>query len=305
VIRRFLAWLRGLFARVVGRVRGRVERPGYFAKGKASAIGGQVAVAPFLHPSREYLVYVPKNYGGREPRTLVVFLHGCKQTPEEFAAGTRIAALADAKGWLVLLPRQTDRANRYGCWNWFDPPTSAGRGEVAIVLAQVDQVRSAYPVDEERIVVAGFSSGGALAAAIGVRHPHLFAGVFVHSGIACEAARLPTSALAVMERGAVTDPEKIGAAARATAGEVRLPLLVVHGAKDDVVAWVNGEQVARQFRALNGGEGDLAAFVKVPALAHAWGGGDAAYPYNDPRGPDATAMLGEFVERCVTSAAVT
>ncbi|APV51286.1 hypothetical protein BWI17_17300 [Betaproteobacteria bacterium GR16-43] len=300
MIRRFLAWLRALFARLTGRV----ERPGYFTKGKATALNGQVAVAPFLPPSREYLVYVPRNFAGQQPRTLVVFIHGCKQTPEEFAAGTRIAALADAKGWVILLPRQTDRANRYGCWNWFDPPTSAGRGEVAIVLAQIDKVRNSYPVDEQRIVVAGFSSGGALAAAIGVRHPHLFAGVFVHSGIACEAARLPISAFEVMEKGAVTDPVKIGASARATAEAVRLPLLAVHGAKDDVVAAINGEQVAQQFRALNGGEGDLAVFVKAPGLGHAWGGGDAAYPYNDPAGPDATAMLGEFVERCVTSAAV-
>ena len=296
MIRSFIDRVRAFFARLFGRV----ERPGYFVKGSAAAVFGQVSVAPFLPPSREYLVYVPRNYGGFKRRTLVVFIHGCKQTPEEFAAGTRIAALADAKGWVVLMPRQAKRANRFGCWNWFDTFTSAGRGEAAIVLAQIRAVRRRYRVNKRHVVVAGFSSGGALAAALGVRHPQWFAGVFVHSGIACEAAHLPTSAYDVMERGARTDPVKIGERARASAGSVRLPLLAVHGEDDEVVAVINGEQVARQFRALNG-EGhpgdDLSLFVKVPKLAHAWSGGDGAYPYNDPEGPDATKMLGDFVER--------
>ncbi|QJR11824.1 hypothetical protein DSM104443_02907 [Usitatibacter rugosus] len=296
MIRRFIAFVRAFFARLFGRV----ERPGYFVKGSAAALLGQVVVAPFLPPSREYLVYVPRNYGGLKRHTLIVFIHGCKQTPEEFAAGTRIAALADTKGWIVLMPRQTERANRFGCWNWFDPQTSAGRGEAAIVLAQIKSVQRQFRVDKHHIVAAGFSSGGALAAALGIRHPRRFAGVFVHSGIACEAAHLPSSAYDVMARGARTDPAGIGRKARASSGAIRLPMLAVHGEDDEVVALINGEQVAEQFRALNGeghqGE-DLAPLVKVPKLAHAWSGGDGAYPFNDPKGPDATAMLGEFVER--------
>jgi hypothetical protein len=35
--------------------------------------------------------------------------------------------------------------------------------------------------------------------------------------------------------------------------------------------------------------------VRVTGLAHAWSGGDNAFPYNDPNPPDATALLAEFV----------
>jgi hypothetical protein len=35
--------------------------------------------------------------------------------------------------------------------------------------------------------------------------------------------------------------------------------------------------------------------VRVTGLAHAWSGGDDAFPYNDPNPPDATALLAEFV----------
>jgi hypothetical protein len=37
--------------------------------------------------------------------------------------------------------------------------------------------------------------------------------------------------------------------------------------------------------------------VRVGKLEHGWSGGDAAFPYNDPQPPAATALLEEFVEK--------
>ena len=39
----------------------------------------------------------------------------------------------------------------------------------------------------------------------------------------------------------------------------------------------------------------LVRMVRVDGLGHAWSGGDAAFPYNDPQPPDATALIGAFV----------
>lgn len=298
-----------MFKRLYRRVRDFLARifrrkppaPGFFAKGHKMSLLGWVAVAPWVPPSREYLVYVPKGHGGWKRRPLLVMIHGCKQTPEDFAAATRIAALADEKGWLVLLPRQTNRANKWSCWNWFDPPTSQGRGEVAIVAAQVKAVRRHYRVDRRKVFVAGFSSGGALATALAVRHPELFAGAFVHSALACGAAALPSSALKVMRDGADTDSAKIGAQARARAGgTVRVPAVIVQGEKDDVVAPPNAMDVERQFLALNGGDAASVRVVRIPTLAHAWSGGDDTFPFNDPRPPDATALLGEAMQATIS-----
>jgi poly(3-hydroxybutyrate) depolymerase len=44
----------------------------------------------------------------------------------------------------------------------------------------------------------------------------------------------------------------------------------------------------------------------VEGLGHAWSGGDAAYAYADPRGPDALAILARFIadaSRCGRSSA--
>ena len=56
--------------------------------------------------------------------------------------------------------------------------------------------------------VAGMSSGAALAAVMGVRHPDLVAGVFAHSGVACGAAGSPLGALGVLKRGAERAPHR-------------------------------------------------------------------------------------------------
>ena len=319
--------IREFFARVL---RLPPPAPGYFVKDRKMSLRGWLHSAPWLWPSREYLLYVPRGYGRWSRRPLLVLLHGCKQTPETFAAATRIAELADERKWLVLLPRQTDKANPWSCWNWFDGATSAGRGETAIVAAQIRAVRGRYRVHPRRVFVAGFSAGGALATALAVRRPELFAGVFVHSGIACGAASSASAALNVMSAGADTDPRKIGELARAQAGgAVHLPLFVLHGVLDSVVAEVNAGQVVRQFLALNGyartgaagelpspdveatvtlasgravttseyrdGPRLLVRMVRITGLDHAWSGGDPAYPHNDPEPPDATSLLGELI----------
>jgi poly(hydroxyalkanoate) depolymerase family esterase len=344
--------LRGFFRRLFLRAP---PEPGRFVAGAKWAWTGGISTVPWQLPRREYLVYVPRGWSRWRRRPLLVLIHGCRQTPEAFAAGTRIAALVDREGWLVLLPRQAPRANPWGCWNWFEHWTARGRGETAIVAAQIRKVRRRFRADPRRIVVAGMSSGGALAATLGVRRPRLFAGVFVHSGVACGAATSPLAAFGVLKSGPDADVERIGAEARADAGaQARLPVMTVQGDADDVVAPCNAARIVRQYLALDGrpaafagdrdalpadglaretagedrqevpgaampmgavvdprttaagshattttefrdGDRLLARHVVVHGLGHAWSGGDGALPFNDPRGPDATALLGEFV----------
>ncbi len=320
------AWTARLFRR-------KPAEPGRFVADRAMSWRGWLAVMPWLWPSREFLVYVPRAYGGWRRRPLLVLLHGCRQTPEDFAAATRIAALADSRGWLVLLPRQSSKANTWTCWNWFDKPTSAGRGEAAIVAAQIRAVGRAYRVHPRRIFVAGMSAGGCLASVLGLRYPKLFAGVAVHSAVACGAASGPLAAMQVLTHGADTRVEEIAASARDVAPRRALPvpLLIIHGSDDHVVTLRNARQLVRQYLVFNGrldaqskppdelpppdredtqqlatgrsattfeyreGARTLVRMIRVDGLGHAWSGGDAAFPYNDPQPPDATALLGAFV----------
>ena len=322
--------VRDLVARIFRR---RLPEPGRFEIGSNFSWRGWLASHPWIWPSRDYLLYVPRGYGRWRRRPLIVLIHGCKQTPEDISAATRIAARADANGWLVLLPRQVAKANPWSCWNWFDTATSAGRGEAAIVAAQVRAVRRAYRVHPRKVYAVGMSAGGCLAAVLGLRHPKLFAGVFVHSGVACGAASAPLTAMRVLTYGADTNYEKIGANARADAPRRALPvpLLAIGGADDTAVAEINTIQLVRQYLVFNGklvqqpnppnvlppadheitstlpagrvmtvsdyrdGARLVVRRVRVTGLGHAWSGGDDAFPYNDSNPPDATALLAEFV----------
>src|SRR5262249_53364802 len=170
------------------------------------------------------------------------------------AAATRITALADERGWLVLLPRQKDSANAWRCWNWFDERTASGRGEAAIVAAQVRAVRRAYRAHPRRLFVAGMSGGGCLAAVLGLRLARMCAGVGVHSGVACGAASTPLKAMQVLATGADAPIEEIARRARerTSTRALPLPLCVIHGGRDPVVAPRNAIELLRQYLVFNG-----------------------------------------------------
>lgn len=43
-----------------------------------------------MAPARDYLLYLPSGFSGEAGRPLLVWLHGCRQRPEEFAAGSGV-----------------------------------------------------------------------------------------------------------------------------------------------------------------------------------------------------------------------
>ena len=319
---------RDFFARLFRRAP---PQPGRFETGSKFAWRGWVPVAPWVWPSRDYLIYIPRCHARWRRRPLVVLLHGCRQTPEEIAAGTRITALADERDWLILLPRQARNANSWGCWNWFDQRTAAGKGEAAIIAAQVRAVRRAYGAHPRRMFLIGMSSGGCLAAVLGLRFAKLFAAVGVHSGVACGAASSAVTALNVLATGADTDIDAIALQAREqiSARVLPVPLCVIHGDRDNVVAPRHAVELAHQYLVFNGrlppGSGApdtlpaadtstssladdrrmvtddycvggrvVARLVRVTGLGHAWSGGDGAFAYNDPHPPDATVLFAAF-----------
>jgi poly(hydroxyalkanoate) depolymerase family esterase len=263
--------------------------------------------------SRPYKLYVPSGYNGQSV-ALVVMLHGCTQSPDDFAAGTGMNEAAEEQTFLVAYPGQTSSANAQRCWKWFSPEDQQrGQGEPSLIAGITRQVMQEYAVDPRRVYVAGLSAGGAAAAVMGKAYPDLYGAIGVHSGLACGAASDLPSALAAMKRGGG------GPAHRRSGPDAHrpAPAIVFHGDRDTTVSPRNGAEVVEQSigetsraqvqTGQTSGGHTYSRTVHLDEVGqpgtelwlihgagHAWSGGSTAGSYTDPRGPDATREMLRF-----------
>jgi poly(hydroxyalkanoate) depolymerase family esterase len=264
--------------------------------------------------SRTYKLFIPSSYQQGQPLPLVVMLHGCTQSPDDFAAGTRMNLIAEEQSCLVVYPAQPSGANPSKCWNWFRAADQRrDEGEPSLIAGITRRVMQDYSVDSKRVFVAGLSAGGAAAAIMGATYSDLYAAVGIHSGLAYGAATDMPSAFAAMRQG--------GKGGRQTAaGGPMIPTIIFHGDRDITVHPDNGAQVVEhaigtrrtQKKVHRGqipgghgytrtthadGEREILEHWNVHGAGHAWSGGSPAGSYTDGEGPDATKeMLRFFLE---------
>ena len=299
-------------------------------EGSARSVDGATSPWLLLPAERSYRLYVPPHVSprnGGDTLPLVVMIHGCRETAEEFERGTRMKTIADREGFAVLYPNQATFANIRRCWNWFEPNTAAGNGECAIILEMIREARKHVKIDRTRVYVAGMSSGGALAGLLAYHHPDMFAAVAVHSGLPPMMPPSAAAAISAMENGVRVDSEMLADSYWNTHEVLPPALIVLHGDKDETVTEKNATSMVKLWEKLyesapqadplvrldtetkstgntrsctqidlqREGETVIRA-LRIHGLAHLWSGGDAALPFNDAKGPDASALIWQFFD---------
>jgi poly(hydroxyalkanoate) depolymerase family esterase len=264
---------------------------------------------------RAYKLYVPSSYHG-QALPLVVMLHGCTQSPDDFAAGTRMNDLAEEQTFLVAYPAQVQSANASRCWNWFNPADQQrDQGEPSLIAGITRAIMRDVAVEPARVYIAGLSAGGAAAAVMGATYPDLYAAIGVHSGLSFGAASDIPSAFAAMRQGRSSSAN--GSRQHGKSGAA-VPTIVFHGDRDTIVNPVNGDEVIAQSKAAadlqttvtRGESAGGMSYTRIvqadergrPMLeqwilhgaGHAWSGGSPAGSYTDPRGPDASREMMRF-----------
>ncbi|MGJ8544853.1 MAG: extracellular catalytic domain type 1 short-chain-length polyhydroxyalkanoate depolymerase [Sulfitobacter sp.] len=262
--------------------------------------------------SRSYRTYIPAS-AAQGVTGVIMMLHGCTQTPEDFAAGTGMNALAETHRLVVIYPKQARGDNAQSCWNWFSRnDQKRGRGEPAILAGIAAKVCAAHGVQRGATFVAGLSAGAAMAVILGEVYGDIFSAVGAHSGLPAGAAKDVTSAFSAM---AGNGPEPMFDAQ--THGNIRT--IIFHGTADATVHPSNGDTIARRAirahapqsietrtaaqtagrsftRTVSSAPGAAATVEHwaVEGLGHAWSGGRTAGSYTDPKGPDASAEMVRF-----------
>jgi poly(hydroxyalkanoate) depolymerase family esterase len=263
--------------------------------------------------NRSYKLFVPSGYRQGQPLPLVVMLHGCTQSPEDFAAGTRMNFIAEDQNCLVVYPAQRSDANPSKCWNWFrSADQRRGAGEPSLIAGITRQVMQDYSVDPKRVYVGGLSAGAAAASIMGATYNDLYAAVGIHSGLACGAATDMPSAFAAMRQGGGPGRKDV------SGGGSPVPLIIFHGDRDTTVHPNNGAQVIEQAIGttstkktvrrgqipgghaytrtthIDVGGREILEHWNIHGAGHAWSGGSPAGSYTDPQGPDATREMLRF-----------
>ncbi|MCI0598927.1 MAG: PHB depolymerase family esterase [Beijerinckiaceae bacterium] len=184
------------------------------------------------------------------PSALVVGLHGCQQSAQEFDFATGWSALGRDHGFALLFPEQKCGNNPQNCFNWFiEKHIRSHDGEIASIRGMIDKMVRDYGLDRGRIFVTGLSAGGAMACALLASCPDLFAAGAVIAGLPYGTALSPIDAMKAMAFGTELSSRELGNLVRQAAPEQkRWPKISIwHGSRDEVVAPINGSALVRQW----------------------------------------------------------
>jgi poly(3-hydroxybutyrate) depolymerase len=174
-----------------------------------------------------YCVYVSSKVEPDEPAPLIIALHGMGAPPDIMCNSTTVD-LAEEGGYIVAAPMG------YNTTGWYGSPVismGGGRGpgggnsapdnldelsekDVMNVLAMMEQE---FNVDRNRIYLTGHSMGGAGTYYLGAEHADIWAAI---APVAPAAMRMTDNRDALLQKIADAD----------------VPVMVVHGADDEVVS---------------------------------------------------------------------
>jgi feruloyl esterase len=198
-------------------------------------------------------IHVPSRLPSMAP--LVVALHGCSQTAEEYDRGTGWSALADRLGFAVVYPQQQPANNPKNCFSWFLPgDTTRDNGEAGSIRLMVAHAVTAFGVDQDRVFVTGLSAGGAMASVMLATYPDVFAGGAIIAGLPYGSARSVQQAFDAMFTDQAHSANALGSRVRKASGH-RGPwpkISIWHGTADPIVKPSNSEHILAQWTDIHG-----------------------------------------------------
>ncbi|MEU1752802.1 PHB depolymerase family esterase [Micromonospora matsumotoense] len=125
-------------------------------------------------------LYVPASV--KPNPAVVVGVHWCHGTAQDFYGGTSYASLADRYGFVVIYP---SAPSSDGCWDVHSTASLShnGGGDSLGIVSMVNYVKQRYAADPGRIFVTGHSSGGMMTNVLLGAYPDVFRAGSAYAGV--------------------------------------------------------------------------------------------------------------------------
>lgn len=229
--------------------------------------------------------YAPAGLPAGAP--VVVALHGCTQSANDYFAHSGWQKFADLWGFALVLPQTGASNNAQSCFSWFDPAKDArGKGEAASVVSMVGRAVTQYGSDSHRVYVTGLSAGGGMTADLLADYPDVFAAGAIDSGLPAQCATSQTAASGCQYGSANLTPAQWGDKVRASDAGYTGPwprVAIWQGSSDYTVHPVNGTELRDQWT-------DVHGIGQTPSTTQSLPGGTTLTTYNDGAGEPAVEL---------------
>lgn len=174
---------------------------------------------------REYILRVPKGYKDGTPTPVVFALHGLWGNMNNFATRTGIEIMADREGFICVVPNGLPESGRG--WNTGFLTVAGTTDDAKLIGDILDKVEGEFSTDKKRTFVFGHSNGAMMSYYLGGLMSDRFAAV---AGIAGTVG-IPNSGSTIKEVPAPKQP---------------ISVLMIHGMKDQMVAFKPGDKALLQ-----------------------------------------------------------
>ncbi len=186
---------------------------------------------------------------------VVVLLHGCTQSANDYDDETGWVALAEKFKFRLILAEQRFSNNFNTCFNWYQPgDITRNNGEAKSIISMVEYVVKNYATEKNKIFVTGLSAGGAMTSALLASYPDVFSAGGIVAGIPVGCARDILSGLSCM-KGADRTPEEWAKVVKSLSKGYKGPyprVSIWHGSNDTVVAPKLAIESAEQWLSIHG-----------------------------------------------------
>ncbi|HEX4348673.1 MAG TPA: prolyl oligopeptidase family serine peptidase [Vicinamibacterales bacterium] len=206
---------------------------------------------PEANADMAYTLFVPTTYDAKKPSALVVDLHGLNITPLQQILFDGTTDFAERYGFIVVAPMGFNVSGWWG--SNAGQPVAAAQNKPGTAapfttseLSEIDAmkllalVREKYTIDNDRIYLMGHSMGGAGTYYLGAKYNDIWAGI------------APVSGANGIRDAAAAERYK------------NLPVLLMHGEKDSIVA----VQTSRHAALLLQQQGSQHLYLEFPGKDH-------------------------------------